>query len=89
MNNISTITDNISDQLNSINLDRLKCSPNFHYAGFATTDIDGGGIMAVSPGHYNKLKGLIKKCLDIFDELNYSDEEIENIRKEFRNYEGY
>lgn len=88
MNNISTITDNISDQLNSINLDRLKCSPNFHYDGFAT-NIDGEGIMAISPRHYNKLKGLIKKCLDIFDELNYSDEEIENIRKEFRNYEGY
>ena len=86
MNNILAITDNISDQLNSINSDRLGCSPNFSYAGFST-DIDGGGIMAVSPGHYNKLKGLIKKCLDIFDELNYSDEEIENIRKEFRNYE--
>ena len=79
MNNISTISDLTS--VNSINSDRLKCSPNFSYDDFDT------GIMAVSPGHYNKLKGLIKKCLDIFDELNYSDEEIENIRKEFRNYE--
>jgi hypothetical protein len=86
MNNISNITDNIFDQLNSIRLDQSNCLSDFSYYGF-DTDINGEGIMAVSPGHYNKLKGLIKKCLDIFDELNYSDEEIENIRKEFRNYE--
>lgn len=76
-----TITDYISDQLSSISLDRLGYSPDSYYGSL------GGGIMAVTPSHYNKLKGLVKKCLDIFDELNYSDKEIENIKKEFRNYE--
>lgn len=78
-----TITDYISDQLNSIIRNPTILDPRYSYL-----DSNGdSGIMAVTTSHYNELKGLVKKCLDIFDELNYSDKEIENIREEFKNYE--